>query len=398
MKNSKVLFITTSSLAANPRLVKEFETLKKGYNCYVLCFKHYDWSLELSEAIKSRNPEVKFIEVDRKKEALLTIASKSVHKAAILANTFFPGNFKVCAFANNDKAWQLWNKAKDFQKGIKYSRIVAHNLGAFYAAAKLSEKQDITLQLDIEDYYPGEALYFNKNQEKQNRMQVMAQSFLKADTITYASKGIQLECEKHFKVRAQTQQITIINAFKADDFMQPKENGSANIKCVWFSQHIGPNRGLEQVFATAKKRSDIQFHIIGNRNQAYLDTVELSGNVNFHNIMKQEDLHEFLSHMDIGLALENVMADHNRDICLTNKFLAYAQAGLYILATDTFGQTQFLNSLDYEAGAIIKTTLEETLLQLNKSELNTAAKRNRWQNAKSFSWENEQLKLKKLMS
>ena len=66
--NSKpnILFATTSSLAANPRLVKEFEVLKADYNCDVLSFKHHDWTLELTEAIKRRNPEVHFIEIDRK--------------------------------------------------------------------------------------------------------------------------------------------------------------------------------------------------------------------------------------------------------------------------------------------------------------------------------------------
>ena len=117
-----------------------------------------------------------------------------------------------------------------------------------------------------------------------------------------------------------------------------------------------------------------------------------------HDIMKQEDLHEFLSQMDIGLALENVEADDNRNICLTNKFLAYVQAGFYVLATDTFGQSQFLSSLDYNAGLIMKSSLEKSLQDLDRNLLNTTAKIERWQNAKSFSWGNEQLKLQKLVS
>ena len=46
---------------------------------------------------------------------------------------------------------------------------------------------------------------------------------------------------------------------------------------------------------------------------------------------------------DVGLALELNSADFNRQICLTNKIFAYAQAGLFILATDTPAQKHFIN-------------------------------------------------------
>ncbi|RXJ46044.1 glycosyltransferase family protein [Gelidibacter gilvus] len=395
---NKILFITTSSLASNPRLVKEFEALKSDYDCHVLCFKHHDWSSELSEAIITRNPDVQFIEIDRKKAVFQTLKSKLAHKAAILYNSKAPQNFKICAFANNDKALQLSDTAQMLSEKTNYSRIVAHNLGAFYAAVKLSEQKGIALQLDIEDYYPGEALYFNEHLEKQNRMHLMAESFAKAQAITYASKGIQLECEKHFKVPDGTKQETIINAFHATDFVEPKENSSERIKAVWFSQHIGPNRGLEQVFDAAKSYEHIEFHLIGNKNKDYLKTFSFDENVIFHDIMQQEALHEFLSRMDIGLALENVKADLNRDICLTNKFLAYAQAGLYIVATDTFGQTQFMNSLDYESGVIISKTLIESLVEIDEKQIAIERKKHRWNKAKLFAWENEQLKLKRLLA
>lgn len=393
----RILFITTSSLAANPRLVKEFEALKAEFTCHVLFFKHQDWSLQLSEDIKLRNPEIEFIEIDRKKEVFQTIAVKVIHKIAILINDIFNKSFKVSAFANSDKALQLSFKIYDLQKKTKFSRVIAHNLGAFYPAVKLSKKKDLALQLDIEDYYPGEALYFNKALEKQNRMQIMAHSFLKADSITYASKGIQLECEKHFKADSQTKHLTIINAFKEGDFLKPEGKPLEKVKCVWFSQHIGPNRGLEQVFQTARRLEHIEFHLIGNRNHEFLSHIVLTDNIILHDIMEQSELHTFLGVMDIGLALEPGK-DLNNLIALSNKIITYAQVGLYVLATDTFGQSQFLTTLDYNAGVIIKSSLEHTLKDLDSNLLTTTTKIGRWENAKSFSWENEQLKLKKLIS
>ncbi|MEZ4801898.1 MAG: hypothetical protein R2797_03935 [Gelidibacter sp.] len=396
-QSKNLLFITTSSLASNPRLVKEFETLKNDFICFVLCFRHHDWSLELSEAIKKRNPEVHFIEIDRRVEVFKTLVSKLVHKVSIVLNGLFKKNIQVCAFASNDKTPQLWFHAKSLVEQNKFHRVIAHNLGAFYPALKVTNMTETALQLDIEDFYPGEALYFNKAQEQQNRMHLMLHSFLNADVITYASKGIQLECEKYFQIAGQTETSVILNAFNSKDFKKPISRFSDKITCVWFSQHIGPNRGLETVFEIAEQLPQIEFHIIGNNNVSFLNKMRISENVLIHDVMAPFKLHAFLAKMDIGLALEPGK-DLNNKIALSNKLIAYAQAGCYVIATDTYGQSQFLSSLDYPAGVVMQTSLEETLRNLEIRLLDIPSKIERWENAKSFSWDNEQLKLKGLFS
>jgi hypothetical protein len=393
----QLLFITTSSLASNPRLVKEFECLKAYYSCTVLCFKHHDWSLALSEAIKARNEEVRFIEIDRQQSVFETLKAKVLHKLDIAINPLVQKRFEVCAFASNDKTPQLVFRTKQIQKRHKFERIIAHNLGAFYPAVIASQSQSANVQLDIEDFYPGEALYFNKTYEKANRDFIMQASFAHVDAITYASKGIELACRKVFKTTENVKHSTIINAFKETDFIKPEASKSKIIKCVWFSQNIGPNRGLEQVFEAAKEKPAIEFHIIGNANTDYLKTIDLTANIQLHAIMEQTQLHQFLSTMDIGLALESKTADFNRDICLTNKILAYAQAGLYIFATDTFGQRDFLNALNYKAGQIIASDLSTTFSNFDPSLLDFENKMERWEHAISFSWEKEQQKLVKLL-
>jgi hypothetical protein len=390
-----LLFITTSSLASNPRLVKEFECLKAHYSCTVLCFKHHDWSLALSEAIKARNEDVRFIEIDRQQRVFETLKAKVLHKLAIVINSSVQKRFKVCAFASNDKTPQLVFSVRKLQKQHEFQHIIAHNLGAFYPAVIASKSQKTKLQLDIEDFYPGEALYFNKTYEKANRDAIMQSSFAHADTITYASKGIALACKKAFKTTNNVKQTTIINAFKETDFLKPEDSKGTIIKCVWFSQHIGPHRGLDQVFEAAKTHPEIEFHIIGNANTEFLNAIDLTSNIKLHAIMEQTQLHQFLRTMDIGLALESKHVDANRAICLTNKILAYAQAGLYILATDTFGQRDFLNALHYEAGQIILSNLAIVVTDFDTSLLNFENKMQRWEEATSFSWEKEQLKLMK---
>ena len=53
-------------------------------------------------------------------------------------------------------------------------------------------------------------------------------------------------------------------------------------------------------------------------------------------------MNQQLSNYDSGLALEDGRIDVNRNICLTNKIWSYLQSGLYILASDTDAQKEFI--------------------------------------------------------
>lgn len=391
-----ILFITTSSLATNPRLVKEFEFLKIHYKCTVLCFEHEGWSLKPSREIIKKNTEVNFVVIKRRDEYIKTLFSKLLHKMAIYLNPFFKSNLKIAAFASNDKTPQLLFEAHQLLARNKFDRIIAHNLGAFYPSYRISEKYRSKLQLDIEDFHLGEKTYFNHKHEIKNRFLIMQKAFDKAQTITYASVGIKEKCQDIFRINSKINSAVIINSFWAKEFVKPSKSSNA-LKLVWFSQNISANRGLEAVFRTAKKYDHVEFHLIGKRNEDFLNSLSLSKNIIFHNPMPQEQLHNFLSTMDIGLALENEKADGNRDICLTNKFLAYTQSGLYILATPTFGQIHFLNKIGSDFGVVIENSLVDEIKKLYTDQISLIAKIKRWNSAKDFSWDKEGEKLIKIM-
>ncbi|MCH6201338.1 hypothetical protein MMU07_17275 [Aquiflexum sp. LQ15W] len=364
----------------------------------MVCFIHQDWSETLSKEIINRNPTVDFVVIDRKSKIFLTLWSKFLHKFAILINPLFKQNSTIAAFASNDKTPQVLWKVRQLCRQQKFDAVIAHNLGAFYPAIKVTQWQKSHLQLDVEDFYPGEALYFNKAHETDNRHTIMQFSFRQADNITYASEGIASECQNAYQIPSKVRQSTILNSFPELDFVKPQPKSERIMKCVWFSQHIGSNRGLEQVFEAAKLFPEMEFHLVGNSNSAYLERKEIGNNVKLHPVMPQSELHGFLETMDVGLALENPRADINRDICLTNKILAYAQAGLYILATQTQGQQAFLNSLPYHAGLLLEKDLKDALFKLNPEFLKIEKKTLRWEMAKAFSWEQEQQKLITLLN
>jgi hypothetical protein len=139
--------------------------------------------------------------------------------------------------------------------------------------------------------------------------------------------------------------------------------------------------------------SQVELHLIGNARNSIIrpsiwKTVALY--LELHGPMPQAELHALLSSFDVGLALENKTQDFNRDICLTNKIWAYFQSGLYILATETQAQRQFLSEKPWAGEIMGKDEKKKRLSWLieNKEQIRKHSQ-NRFEKAKSYAWEEE---------
>ena len=111
----------------------------------------------------------------------------------------------------------------------------------------------------------------------------------------------------------------------------------------------------------------------------------------------QSDLHAGLANYDIGMAMDLTGRDSNRDIALTNKILAYYQAGLYIMATNTAAQKDFMNRHPGH-GIVFKQDdralfLSAILAIKNDIIRIRAGSLKRYQDAYADNWENESGKL-----
>jgi len=113
----------------------------------------------------------------------------------------------------------------------------------------------------------------------------------------------------------------------------------------WFSQTIGPGRGLEDLFAAAETLPDeFEIHLRGNVGgyALWLDSVApkaLRSKVFVHAPVSNDDLPERIAEHDIGFAGE-VTNIRSRDLTATNKIFQYLQSGLAVVASDTAGQQE----------------------------------------------------------
>jgi glycosyltransferase involved in cell wall biosynthesis len=141
----------------------------------------------------------------------------------------------------------------------------------------------------------------------------------------------------------------VLNAFsvglRAQLDGQRKDRTSEALSLCWYSQHIGLDRGLQEVIAAlGRVRGDFELHLRGSMTpevERELRRVAAehgsAARVHFHPQVAPDELLSRVAEHDVGLALEQDVND-NRLIAVTNKLLFYMLAGLAIIATDTPGQ------------------------------------------------------------
>ncbi len=133
----------------------------------------------------------------------------------------------------------------------------------------------------------------------------------------------------------------------------------------WFSQTLGPGRGLEAFLGawkltTSPSRVVLLGESVPGFEQKLLAPLSSAQRtrIRFLPLVPNAELPALIAEHDIGLALEDA-AIVNRDLTITNKILQYLNAGLAIVATDTAGQREVL-ARSPDAGLILPRIADAT--------------------------------------
>lgn len=358
-----ILFVSTSNLATNPRLVKEIElALEKGYRVTAVVCSFHNWSYALNETVKQK--------LAAKIQLVEAVADRSAFPVWVLSTllqTFQQLKAKL-GFSNASVLSDVLIKRsillrwKLNQLKGNYQLVIAHNPGAFEPAAAFAKKQGIPLGIDVEDYHPGEA----NDPVEATKMKRLMQQVLPQAAYVSAAAPLMLEAVQNDCSNQLRNAFTILNYFNKEEFVTPHPSQQQSLQCVWFSQNIDKGRGLEELIAAIKRFPNaIELHLYGHLNtQFYNEHLAQMPAVKVHSPLPQEQLHKALASYDVGLALESKTVNINRNICIANKFLAYYQAGLFIVATDTAAQEQFLKQHASHGITTSLSNLEEGLHQL----------------------------------
>jgi glycosyltransferase involved in cell wall biosynthesis len=383
----RILFITTTNLATNPRLVKEVRlACSMNFNCNVLMFNIGNWSDMMTTEIEKEFPSVNFIKISATRTPFLPWLVSSLLEKAFNYAPIQWLSLKKLSIAVSKRSFLLFQSISQIHG--KFDWVIAHNPGSFYPALVIAKKMNAQLGIDVEDYHPGES---NDKKLQDITRKLMQMVLAKASYCSYASPLIMYEVHRQVN-NLSSCQFVILNGFPKNEFLQPVFHNHARLKLVWFSQNISAGRGLELILPVVKKyHTQIELHLIGSPNRYFIQQyIKDNTGVFVHLPMPQIQLHKFLSDCDVGLATD-LPVNYNREIALTNKIIAYAQAGLFILSMHTLAQDEFLKGgrLQYLQMDNTVKSIEQTLLQLLRmNQEGLLNKQRQFVNGAEYSWEN----------
>ena len=209
---------------------------------------------------------------------------------------------------------------------------------------------------DIEDWYSEDLLPEDRAKRPVDLLKSLEQFLLEKSVYTSTTSRVMAQgLAQEYSVPEPS---VILNSFRyserahIDGKILDRKNSSIP-SLIWFSQTVGPGRGLELLFEALHLIDlPIEIHIRGRlRNEMFhqqllaLIPAKHLSNIYFHNLVSQSDLLSRLAEHDIGFCGE-LSSCKSRDLTITNKILEYIRAGLHVVASNTKGQLELSHAKD----------------------------------------------------
>lgn len=398
METSKprICIITQSHLCRNPRVLKEAVTLaQNGYDVHILTSIYSGTLLEQDKLAITNTGINLHIIADNSRSDMPSLIHRAVNRAAKLLVKY--GLMQI-AQALGHGYWQYIKKSKELDAAL----YICHQEMATCVGAVLLN-QGYKVAFDLEDWYSEDLL-------PEARQKRPIQLLKQVEKIAL-DKGAYVVTTSHALAGALYQNYggrkpqVIYNVFPSPNLPLAEKAFTAPVKLFWFSQTIGPGRGLEAFIALiAGFKTGLELHLLGAVTatyQAHLSNLlAVQHKLYFHSLVPENELIGKIARYDIGLALEDSQPP-SRNYTVTNKFFQYLQAGLPVIATDTAGQREAFAEfgpgimLDEQTLANNASALE---LWLNNPAGLAAAAQKAREAASKYNWKTESVKLLKFVA
>lgn len=247
-----------------------------------------------------------------------------------------------------------------FAKAYQADLTIVHSEAGLWVAQQLRQ-QGYTVGVDFEDWFSEDLLPSARASRPIAWIQCLEAEL--ARHCAYCLVPSQAMATAIANAYQTAPPIAVYNSFLS---MERLSNGSQYYDRVnlqhpslhWFSQTIGPGRGLETLLmALLHLKATVEIHLRGNCPEPYRDWLRENIPTGWHDRIWVHDtvanhvLPARIAEHDIGLALETSTIP-SRDLTVTNKLFQYLQAGLAVIATNTAGQREVLRHCS-QAGQLI---------------------------------------------
>ena len=334
----KICIITTRHISYNPRVLKEADVLSaNGYDVTVVAVNNSAVLHDFDEQLmRTRKWKLRTVNYRRGQERMrwmyLSLRQRVFHFLSRV----------TCRWGVAERAAE---KAFDGLVALacaeKADLYIAHHVEALGAGYKAARRNQAVFGFDAEDFHTG------MNESASSAPADGLTYFLEKKYLGYCrhmTAASKLMAEAYRDKYGVSLPETILNVFPM--VVLPVREAHDPVRFHWYSQVIGPNRGIEVLLeAAAMIKLPFEIHLRGSMySNGYKDTLTdichragIGQQVFFHEPIPPEQIIPDGNNYDVGLALESAIS-MNRNICVTNKVFSYLMSRMAIVGTDTEGQ------------------------------------------------------------
>ncbi|MDO8541018.1 MAG: hypothetical protein Q7S40_11325 [Opitutaceae bacterium] len=397
-RSALVCIITPGNVSSAPRVIKEADALvAAGHRVHVVAGRNFAPAIPFDEQVIARS-RWEYTAVAVSSGARLITRMTRLAARARMARMQSPPP-EVAARAVHAPFGPLASAAA--RLGADY--FVGHGLGGMSAAASAADTCRKSFGIDLEDFHDAETEAATRDPIERKARHALQRALLpRARHLTAAAPLIAQEYEKRYDVRP----TVVLNVFPRHEApatppTRPAFSAANPARLYWFSQTIGPGRGLEAVVAIiARMRTPVELQLRGFADSSYVATMQsraramgLARPVAELPPAPASEMVRLAAAADLGLSVEESMP-LNRDLCLTNKVFAYLLAGIPQLLSRTSAQVAVAPELGSAAllGALDDPTATAAMLDafLGDATRVTQARLHAWKVAQErYCWDAE---------
>lgn len=399
----RITLVSSGHLATNPRIVKEADALHGVGAQVTVVSAPFTQDYKPLDAGLMRTRHWRHLVVDVTREAS-PFAAYALRAAGQRWCAGLPESFwRLPHLAEAAFSATTARLSRALQALPRQDLLIAHNLAALPAAARAAQRSGAKLGFDLEDCHWGEFPDGDDSRRRRLVRWIEDRYLPQCVHLTAASPLI----AEHYSQRLKRSVTTALNVFPIDDRPESLRNGppprkQRPLSLYWFSQTIGPDRGLEWVVDALHSFSlPIQLTLRGRPVSGYPGRLRershggaLSGCIFFEPLASPDGLVSACADHDIGLSVEDGES-LNRRLCLPNKIFHYLLAGLPVVLSDTPAQQAL--GLDLGEAAAVVNRADPTSLQnvlehwLQQPQRLAAVREQAWRLAgHRYNWDREQ--------
>ena len=341
---TRICIVTTAHLATCPRMVKAADALAEaGYAVRVVSSRFMDWATRAdADIVRRREGRWRWTVVDYSRASAFRTALYTSLRSRLALRVSHLTGVESCPYQFAVRA-TVRNSPELVQAALAEPMDFLYAGGGATAAAfSIAQKAGIPFALDLEDFWGEQNFGADGAWHDRLFQQVERRVLPHARFLTAGSEGIAKQYSACFGLKP----IPVHNVFPLPATPPAvKLAPERGLRLYWFSQTIGPGRGLEDAIR-AMGLADIpgELHLRGRAiPECRRDLEALAADsarklrLFWHEPAPPDELIEQAREYDIGLALEREKP-LNKSICLSNKACTYLPAGLAVVLSDTVGQ------------------------------------------------------------